>query len=165
MFMRQSSLRHLLFTWYSGSCDTLNNTQRNQEFYREPCQAGRKDWMGMWVSLLALSNLRLCFSSVGYHFKQGMFPASACIKISGHQGESLLLSLSLSLSPCQSATGLPVWPWGAAAWTAAPSPPSRRLWGRTCAAGLTLTTGRRSESRLSLSLTSLLTSQDIQRLH
>ena len=31
-----------------NSCDTLNNTQKNGEFYRDPCQAGRKDWMGMW---------------------------------------------------------------------------------------------------------------------
>ena len=28
-------------------CDTLNNTERNNEFYQQPCWAGRKDWLGM----------------------------------------------------------------------------------------------------------------------
>merc|ERR1719510_721655 len=71
-------------------CDTLNNTERNNEFYQQPCWAGRKDWQGI---------------SQGFHFKQSLFPASACIKISGHEVNNK--SASLTVRSCGLDSGSP----------------------------------------------------------
>ena len=61
-------------------------------------QAGRTGWGCEWGRTRWQQTSSPCFSSQGFHFKQSLFPASACIKISGHEGESPLSPLtSLSL--------------------------------------------------------------------
>ena len=95
--------------WGVGRCETLNNTERNNEFYQKPCWAGRKDWQGMWVRQQRDEINKPCFSSEGFHFKQSLFPASACIKISGHEGErSLVLVWPVWLPVLQWTTRVPV---------------------------------------------------------
>ena len=71
------------------SCETLNNTKRNEDFYKPTCMAGRKKWLGM---LVQFEQSHWChthsfFSHEGFEFKSALFPASACIKVSGHYGK------------------------------------------------------------------------------
>lgn len=34
-------------SFFLYSCETLNSTKRNEEFYKPTCMAGRKKWLGM----------------------------------------------------------------------------------------------------------------------